>query len=250
MKCPTSLKWWISIWSKLWSPDYPMTMAVWHHPLCPVPGSQRLVWNSRCNSTVGHHHPKSGARMLLFDDRTEMCYLAPTALFGLGAINRGGGRAWLKLSTLGMCCPCLVWEASNSLVLARSANPLRVSNSSALHCEITLSDTRWSSCKSVVLVTLGGCHLLDGLVVVSVEARKEDCVVFQRSDCEGYCARPAGATKSNSSRAYHWATLNWFMGFLRRPTCGLGVVPISRRTTKWTVDTTRTSVLTSTWTSG
>jgi hypothetical protein len=25
----------------------------------------------------------------------------------------------------------------------------------------------------VVLVTLGGCHLLDGLVVVSVEARKE-----------------------------------------------------------------------------
>ena len=25
----------------------------------------------------------------------------------------------------------------------------------------------------VVLVTLGGCHLLDGLVVVSVEARKK-----------------------------------------------------------------------------
>jgi hypothetical protein len=30
----------------------------------------------------------------------------------------------------------------------------------------------------VVLVTLGGCHLLDGLVVVSVEARKEDCIVL------------------------------------------------------------------------
>ena len=53
----------------------------------------------------------------------------------------------------------------------------------------------------MVLVTLGGCHLLDGLVVVSVEARKEDCVVLQRSDCEGYCAHPAGAVKSNSSRA-------------------------------------------------
>ena len=53
----------------------------------------------------------------------------------------------------------------------------------------------------VVLVTLGGCHLLDSLVVVSVEARKEDCVVLQRRDCEGYCAHPVGATKSNSSRA-------------------------------------------------
>jgi hypothetical protein len=51
----------------------------------------------------------------------------------------------------------------------------------------------------VVLVTLGGCHLLDGLVMVSVEARKEDCAVLRRSDCEGYCARLAGATKSNSS---------------------------------------------------
>ena len=33
--------------------------------------------------------------------------------------------------------------------------------------------TRWSSCKPVVLVTLGGCHLLDGLVVVFVEAHKK-----------------------------------------------------------------------------
>jgi hypothetical protein len=50
-----------------------------------------------------------------------------------------------------------------------------------------------------VLVTLGGCHLLDGLVVVSVEARKEDYAVLRRSNCEGCCARPAGAAKSNSS---------------------------------------------------
>jgi hypothetical protein len=53
----------------------------------------------------------------------------------------------------------------------------------------------------VVLVTLGGYHLLDGLVVVSVEAHKEDCAVLQRSDYEEYCARPMGAAKSNSSRA-------------------------------------------------
>ena len=55
----------------------------------------------------------------------------------------------------------------------------------------------------MVLATLGGCHLLDGLVVVSVEARKEDCAVLRRRACEGCCARPAGATKSNSSRARH-----------------------------------------------
>ena len=40
----------------------------------------------------------------------------------------------------------------------------------------------------MVLVTLGGCHILDGLVVL------------RRSDCEGDCAHPAGAAKSNFSR--------------------------------------------------
>jgi hypothetical protein len=145
----------------------------------------------------------SDARTLLSGDRAEMCYLAPTALFGLGAINRGRARAWLRLSTLMMCCPCvcLIWEVSNSLVLARSVNPLRGSDSSALHSEVASSGTRWSSYEPVVLVTLGGCHLLDGLVVVSIEARKEDCAVLRRRDCEGYCAHPAGAVKSNSSWA-------------------------------------------------
>ena len=46
--------------------------------------------------------------------------------------------------------------------------------SSVLHCEITSSDTRCSFYKPVVLVTLGGCHLLDGLVACgSVEACKK-----------------------------------------------------------------------------
>ena len=53
----------------------------------------------------------------------------------------------------------------------------------------------------MVLVNLSGCHLIDGLVVVSIEAHKEDCAVLRRSDCEGDCARPVEATKSNSSRA-------------------------------------------------
>ena len=55
----------------------------------------------------------------------------------------------------------------------------------------------------MVLVTLGGCHLLDGLVVVSIEARKK---LVRRSGevlCEGHCARPAGAVKSNFSKAGH-----------------------------------------------
>jgi hypothetical protein len=79
------------------------------------------------------------------------------------------------------------------------ANQELVSDSSVLHYEITSSGTRYSYCKPVVLATLGGCHLLEGLVVVSVEACKEDCAVLQRKDCEGYCAHPVGAAKSNSS---------------------------------------------------
>ena len=66
---------------------------------------------------------------------------------------------------------------------------------------IASNGTRCSSCKPTVLVTLGGCHLLDGLVVVSVEAHKEDYAVFRISDCERNCAHPTEAAKSNSSRA-------------------------------------------------
>jgi hypothetical protein len=153
--------------------------------------------------------------MLLSGDHAEMCSKAATALFGLGAINRGGAWAWLRLSTLGMCCPyvCLVWEAFNSLVLVRSVNSLRVSDSSVLHYEIASSGTRWSSCKPVVLIILGGCHLLDGLVVSSLSwSMQEDCVVLWRRICEGYYARPTGAAKSNSSWACHWVTLTFGVG--------------------------------------
>ena len=65
--------------------------------------------------------------------------------------------------------------------------------------EVASSGTRWWSCKSVVLVTLGGCHLLDGLVVVSIEARKKLVRCSEEELCEENCARPAGAMKSNSS---------------------------------------------------
>ena len=72
-----------------------------------------------------------------------------------------------------------------------------------LHHEVASSGTRRSSCKPVVLVTLGGCHLLDGLVVVSVEACKKLVWCSREELCEGHCACPVGAMKSNSSKACH-----------------------------------------------
>ena len=49
-----------------------------------------------------------------------------------------------------------------------------MSDSSAFHCEIASSSTSCSCCKPVVLITLGGYHLLDGLVACDfIEARKE-----------------------------------------------------------------------------
>jgi hypothetical protein len=126
------------------------------------------------------------------------------ALLALGAINR--------MASLGLvaehphayvACVGVLGCPLTHLCLQEYESNASECDSSALHCEIASSGTRCSSCKPVVFVTLGGFHLLDGLVVVSVDARKEDCVVLQRSDCEGYCAHPAGATKSNSSRACH-----------------------------------------------
>ena len=52
----------------------------------------------------------------------------------------------------------------------------------------------------MVLVTLGGCHLLDGLVAFdSVEARKEIVRCSGEEIVRGYNAHPAGIAKSNSS---------------------------------------------------
>jgi hypothetical protein len=68
-----------------------------------------------------------------------------------------------------------------------------VSNSSA----IASSGTKWLCCKPVVLVTLGGCYLLDGLMVVSVEGRKKLEWCSEEEFCEGHFACPVGATKSN-----------------------------------------------------
>jgi hypothetical protein len=60
-------------------------------------------------------------------------------------------------------------------VLTKSANQLLVSVILVRYImRIASSGTRCLSCKLVVLVTLGGCHLLNGLVACgSVEACKK-----------------------------------------------------------------------------
>ena len=56
----------------------------------------------------------------------------------------------------------------------------------------------------MVLVTLGGCHLLEGLeVVVSIEARKKIVWLSGEVLVRGTCARPAGVAKSDFSKACH-----------------------------------------------
>jgi hypothetical protein len=72
-----------------------------------------------------------------------------------------------------------------------------------LHREIASSGTRWSSCKPVVLVTLEGCHLLDGLVVVSVEARKKLVRCSIEEIVWDIVLTPREPRKSNTSRACH-----------------------------------------------
>jgi hypothetical protein len=126
------------------------------------------------------------------------------ALLALGAINRmvGLGLVVEHPHTYVACVGVLGCPLTH-LCLQECELVASECDSSALHCEIASSGTRCSSCKPVVLVTLGGFHLLDGLVVVSIDARKEDYAVLQRSDCEGYCAHPMRATKSNSSRVCH-----------------------------------------------
>ena len=59
-----------------------------------------------------------------------------------------------------------------------------------LYYEIASSGIRCSSYKPVVFVTFGGCHLLDGLVVVSVEARKEDVQCSREEIVRGIVLAP------------------------------------------------------------
>ena len=70
-------------------------------------------------------------------------------------------------------------------------------DSSALLYEIASSGTRCSCCKPVVLVTLGGCHLLDGLVACgSVEARKKIVRGSREGFVRGIVLTPRGSRRA------------------------------------------------------
>ena len=72
-----------------------------------------------------------------------------------------------------------------------------MSDSSALHCEIASSGTRSLSYKPVVLVTLGGCHLLDGLVACdSVEAREKIVRCSRGGFVRGIVLTPRGSRRA------------------------------------------------------
>jgi hypothetical protein len=94
----------------------------------------------------------------------------------VGAINRRCGQPWLGAKhTLALVAYVVVLGSplthSYLIVFIRSSERAILVR---LHREIASCGTRCSCCKSVVLVTLGGCHLLDGLVACGfVEARKK-----------------------------------------------------------------------------
>jgi hypothetical protein len=81
--------------------------VVHHHPISSAKSANGYFKVAVVIRPLGHRHPMSCAHMLLSGAHVEMCSKAPMALFGLGAINRGGAWAWLRLSTLGMCFPCV-----------------------------------------------------------------------------------------------------------------------------------------------
>ena len=127
-----------------------------------------------------------------------------------------------------------------------------VSDSSVLHWEIASSGTRCSCCKPVVLVTLGGCHLLDGLVACeSVEARKEIVRCSGEEIVRGMVLTLWGSRRATLlDRACHWAT-SVVGRFLQCPNGDeVCVTPLSRWTTKfWSTQWGRSLVATK-WTSG
>jgi hypothetical protein len=89
-----------------------------------------------------------------------------TVIFVRGAINTCGGRPWpVAEHTLALVAYVVVLGSP----LTHSCLIVFIGSSERailVRCivRIASSGTRSSCCKAVVLVTLGGCHLLDGLV--------------------------------------------------------------------------------------
>ena len=81
-----------SFWGLAWVAPPPLGWCT--TTLCLVPGAQWIIQISHWNLTVGGAPPCPVTGTTLSGALGEKEYFAPTALFGLGAINRGGARAW------------------------------------------------------------------------------------------------------------------------------------------------------------
>jgi hypothetical protein len=139
-----------------------------------------------------------------------------TTLLSHEVINRSVGRpwagSWAPLSLSGFCAGVLGSRLTHLclIVIIRSSEWVI---SSALRREVASSGTRWLSCKPVVLVTLGGCHLLDGLVACdSIEAREKIVRCFRGGFVRMIVLTRGDIVKRNSSRACHWATFTFGVG--------------------------------------
>jgi hypothetical protein len=102
----------------------------------------------------------------VFDAPEKRLVKGLTAIFVCGLINRSSGRPSLVAEhTLALVAYVVVLGSplthSCLIVFIRSSE-----RAILVRCivRIASSGTRCSSCKPVVLVTLGGCHLLDDLV--------------------------------------------------------------------------------------
>ena len=121
-----------------------------------------------------------------------------------------------------MTCVGVLGSPLTHLCLQECESIVSECDSSVLYCEIASSCTRCSCWKPVVIVTLGGCHLLDGLVACdSVEA----CKKIVQCSGEGF-VRGIVLTPQEPRRATlveHVLGIPSLVGrFLWCPTCGLG----------------------------
>ena len=91
-----------------------------------------------------------------------------------------------------------------------------------LYREVASSGTRWLCCKPLVLVTLGGCHLLDGLVACdSIEAHEKIVRCSRGGFVRGIVLIPQEPRRATLvERVIELPSLVGM--FLRCPRCGLG----------------------------
>lgn len=99
----------------------------------------------------------------------------------------GWSAIWALMTTRGGCTLCVntIWRSH--LIYIHVRKYLESGWMVLVQCFAWVIDwTKWSDCKRVLLVTLGGCHFLDSLVVVPPWKHARSCVLLQR--CFVWCS--------------------------------------------------------------